>query len=69
MCLNAHCRVKFMCADFRFRFLRLSTNYLTEGKQRANTKNSLYGGTMVGLGLNIIVFYIPKSIKIINLLN
>ena len=25
MGLNAHCRVKFLCADFRLRFLRLST--------------------------------------------
>ena len=25
MGLNAHCRVKFVCADFRLRFLRLST--------------------------------------------
>ena len=25
MGLNAHCRVKFMCADLRLRFLRLST--------------------------------------------
>ena len=25
MCLNAYCRVKFMSADLRFRFLRLST--------------------------------------------
>ena len=25
MCLNARCRVKFMCADLRFGFLRLST--------------------------------------------
>ena len=25
LCLNAHCRVKFMCADLRFGFLRLST--------------------------------------------
>ena len=25
MCLNAHCRVKFLCADIRYGFLRLST--------------------------------------------
>ena len=25
MGLNAHCRVKFVCADLRLRFLRLST--------------------------------------------
>ena len=25
LCLNAHCRVKFLCADLRFRLLRLST--------------------------------------------
>ena len=25
LCLNAHCRVKFLCADLRFGLLRLST--------------------------------------------
>ena len=25
MCHNAHCRVKFMCSDLRFRFFRLSS--------------------------------------------
>ena len=45
MGLNAHCRVRFVCADLRLRFLRLSTIkkclHMLRSDHRENTINKV----------------------------